>query len=136
MRRPIPLRSLLPGLGAVAAGGLLAVGVTAHTTRSPSSVTIAIPPSESYVYGAVSSPKQKCEPRRKVKVFRKRSGDDKLFGATRSPSDNGTYTITAETGTLPQGTYYSRVLKRDLSPGARHNHLCRAARSTNEQVAR
>jgi hypothetical protein len=72
---------LAGGLAAIA-GGALAVGVAAHTTRSPSSLTINA--GSDYFYGAVASPESDCVSGRRVRVFRKRDGADKLFGAEPS----------------------------------------------------
>ena len=96
---------------AAVAGGLLAVGVAAHTTRDESNVNLnafTTGVDNNYFYGAVTSPNIKCAPDRRVRVFRKRPGDDRLF-ATRRSIDGGVpgsaaYTVTAETGDLPRAS--------------------------------
>jgi len=126
---------------AAVAGGVLAVAVAAHTTRDESNVNLNAFTSgvdNNYVYGAVTSPKPACAPDRKVRVFRKRPGDDKLLASRRS-IDGGvpgsaTYTVNAETGDLPQGVYYAQIRRRDLKPGDNHKHLCTGARSNELPV--
>ena len=123
--------ALVAALAAIA-GGVLAVGVAAHTSRDPSSISITVPPSESYLYGVVSSPNADCPPHRKIRVFRTRPGDDKLFRRTHSlgPAHGfGQYTVSVETGTLRSGIYYSKVKESDLKPGDRHAHICKGDRS-------
>ena len=122
------------------AGGLLAVGVAAHTTRHDSSLSLNAFTSGSqnnYFYGAVTSASSKCV-ERKVRVFRKEVGADEKYDSERSivsGSGNGTYTVTAPNkGDLPQGTYYAQIKKRDLKPGNRHDHICRGAKSSEQSV--
>lgn len=122
-------RVVLGGLLAAALGGLLAVGVAAHTTQTASTVGITGGVNDDYVYGAVSSQKAKCAPKRKVRLYRERAGDDKLVDETSSLDPSGAYTIEAATGTFPTGTYYSKARKRDLDPGPQHSHICQGAKS-------
>lgn len=130
-------RALIAGVGAALAGGLLAVVVSAHTTSYESNVNINAFTSGvvgNYFYGAVTSPKPACAPKRKVRVLRKKPGDDSRFGSDTSlegPSPgSGPYTVTAPTGDIPEGDYYAKVKPRDLAGGKAHTHLCKGAESS------
>jgi hypothetical protein len=133
MRAISTWRVVLAGGLAAIAGGALAVGVAAHTTHSPSDV--AINAGSDYFYGTVSSPEADCLPGRRVRVFRKRHGDDKLFGAERSLETTGSYTVTESDVNLRGGPYYARIKKRDLRPQSqKHDHICGAATSNTTTV--
>ncbi len=136
MSRPTP-RILLAGALALAAGCSIAIVASAHVSSSPTSLAVTLPPSESYVYGTVSSPKPKCEPDRRVRLVRKRSGDDELIAADRS-FDGGAgvqYTVDTPMGDpLNPGTYYSEVKRVDLAAGSAHDHICKATRSPRVHV--
>ena len=134
-------RALIAGIGAALAGGLLAVVVAAHTTSYESNVNMNAYTSgaaNNYFWGAVTSPKPACAPDRKVRVFRKRSGDDSKFGSDTSlegPSPgSGPYTVTAPTGDTPEGKYYAKIKARDLRPGGAHAHICEGAKSPTVAV--
>jgi hypothetical protein len=122
---------------ALLAGAVAAVGVAAHTTRTDSDISLngfTSGGADEYFYGDIASSNPDCEPARKVRIFRKRPGDDRLYDATRSLQPAGSFTVTAETGNLPQGDYYSHIRKRDLKPGKRHKHLCKGAKSAELDV--
>ncbi|MFI5025232.1 MAG: hypothetical protein ACHQCI_00565 [Solirubrobacterales bacterium] len=125
------MRALAIGALAAALGGVLAVGVSAHTDRYDSEIEITAGINSDYVYGGLNSPKASCEPKRKVKLYRKRAGDDELIEASHSIGNAGgaTWTIEAPGGTFTTGTYYSKARKRDLAPGQAHSHICRGATS-------
>jgi hypothetical protein len=128
------VRTVLLGAVALAAGGLLAVGVAAHTSHTPSSLTINA--GAGYFYGNVTSPKEKCRPHRRVRVFRKRPGNDKLYGAEKSLGGMNLGSYTVEESTAPDvGTYYAEIKKRDLRAGSdRHDHICGRATSNTVVV--
>jgi hypothetical protein len=132
--------TLVAGTLALLAGAALAVTAAAHTTSSPTSLAITLPPSESYVYGTVSSPKAACEPDRRVRLLRKRQGDDKLIAADRSfdaGSGVAQYTVDSPDGeALNAGSYYSQVKRIDLAAGSAHDHLCNADRSARVTVGK
>jgi hypothetical protein len=122
---------------AAAVGAVFAVAVVAHTSRTDSDISLfgfTSGGADEYFYGDIASAKGACEPNRKVRIFRKRPGDDALYDATRSLEPAGSYTVTAATGNLPQGDYYSHIRKRDLKPGKRHEHLCKGAKSAELDV--
>ena len=130
-------RALLGGVMALLAGSALAVTAAAHVASSPTSLAITLPPSESYVYGTVSSPKAVCEPDRRVRLMRRRQGDDKLIAADRSfdGGANVQYTVDTPTGdALNPGSYYSQVKRIDLAAGSAHDHFCEADRSPRVEV--
>jgi hypothetical protein len=132
-------KTALAGLVATVAGGLLAVGVAAHTSHTSASLAInayTLGTTNNYIWGVVSSSKQRCAVERKVRVFRIRSGDDKLLGAdvSQEGSTGGPYTVTAPTGDLKEGRYYSKVKRFDLAAGRRHTHLCDGAASERVKV--
>jgi hypothetical protein len=129
-------RAVLVGGLAALAGGALAVGVTAHTGHIPSEITINA--GSDYFYGAVSSPKASCEKGRRVRVFRRKPGRDKLFGAERSLGGQlnlGQYTVTESDVNFRGGAYYSKIRKHDLKPSSgSHDHICRGASSNTTTV--
>jgi hypothetical protein len=130
-------RTLLSGILALIAGGALAITAAAHISSSPTSLAITLPPSESYVFGTVSSPKAVCEPDRRVRLMRRRAGDDKLIAADRSFVGGASvrYTVDTPTGEpMSPGTYYSQVKKVDLAGGSAHDHVCEADRSPRVEV--
>jgi hypothetical protein len=132
-------RTILAGLVAALAGSLVAVAL-AHTTTFKSSLSInayTSGGSNEYVWGVVTSESPKCAAGWKVRVFRRRHGDDAKLGAVPSndaASGLGGYTVTAPTGNLPQGPYYSQVRKRDLRPGPAHDHICKGSESPEVDV--
>lgn len=127
------------GVLAAVAGGLVAVAL-AHTTSFKSSLSInayTVGGSNEYVWGVVTSESEKCAAGWKVRVFRKRHGDDAKLGAVPSngpESGLGGYTVTAPTGNLKSGLYYSQVRKRDLKPGPAHDHICKGSESADVDV--
>jgi hypothetical protein len=133
-------RVIAAGGVAALAGCLLAVAVAAHTTRYASSVQLHAFTNETtnnYFYGVVSSPNSRCAGDRKVRIYRKAEGADPKFGSDvsqQAPSGDGPYTVTAPTGDIPTGSYYSQAAKRDLRPGPRHAHICKGARSSDLDV--
>jgi hypothetical protein len=134
-------RVIVVGVVALGAGALLAVGVAAHTARHDSSLNLNAFTSgamNNYFYGAVTSSSSKCVAGRRVRVYRKRPGENSEFGShvsLEAGSGVGPYTVTApEEGDIPVGSYYSQVRKRHLRRGARHDHICRGARSADLEV--
>ncbi len=111
---------------------MLAVGVSAHTDRYDSEIEITAGVNADYVYGGLDSPKASCEPKRKVKLYRKRAGDDELIEASHSIGNAGGATWTIEAPrrhALPPGPTTPRPARRDLAPGPAHSHICRGATS-------
>ena len=126
-------RLVLAGGLAAIAGGSLAVGVAAHTTHTPTTLTLNA--GSDYFYGNVSSVDPDCLGHRRVRVFRARNGADKLFGADRSLETTGSYTVTESEINFRGGPYYASVNKRDLRPGSRkHDHICGPATSATTTV--
>ena len=118
---------------AAIAGGALAVGVAAHTTHTPTTLTLNA--GSDYFYGNVSSVDPDCLGDRRVRVFRARNGADKLFGAEKSLETTGSYTVTESDVNFRGGPYYASVKKRDLRPRSReHDHICGPAKSATTTV--
>ena len=133
------LRTILAGMAALLAGGALAAVVAAHTDRYDTEININAAPNEDYFYGALTSEKGACEPKRKIDLYRERGGPDKLVDESRSIDnvDNATWTIevTGTTTAFQDGTYYSKALKRDLGSGSAHSHVCEGAKSSKVDIA-
>jgi hypothetical protein len=108
---------------AAAIAVVLAVAALAGATnvkRFDSKVTLA---RANPFHGHVSSPRHACEQSRRVKVFKKRPGHDRLFGKTTSNND-GRWAIPA----APNGRFYAKVTRR--SEGTAGTIIvCRADRS-------
>jgi hypothetical protein len=127
-------RGIVIGALAALAGGLLGATVAAHTTSSPADVSLGGYTSggvSEALSGTITTVKPACYEGRKVFVYRKKSGDDLKFGADRAQETTAEYTVTAPTGNVPQGTYYSRIRKFDLAHSAAHEHVCEGDRSQN-----
>jgi hypothetical protein len=71
--------------------------------------------------GKVTSSNDNCATDRKVKLYRKRAGKDKLLGDEFSDPTTGDWMIG---GKDKAGTYYARVAKVEIPAG-----ICRADRS-------
>ena len=124
---------LIAGVLAAIAGGALAVGVAAHTTHTPTTLTLNA--GSDYFYGNVSSVDPDCLGHRRVRVFRKRGGADKLFVAEKSLETTGSYTVTESDVNFRGCPYYARVNKHDLRPDSRkHDHICGPAKSATTTV--
>ncbi len=113
------------------------MGVAAHTSHSPSSLTINA--GGDYFYGSSARRTRKCRSDRRVRVFRKRPGGDKLFGAEQSLGgmNLGSYTVEESTVGFRGGVYYSQIKRRDLRPQSeQHDHICGAASSNTMTVTK
>lgn len=71
--------------------------------------------------GKVTSTNDNCATDRKVKLYRKRPGKDKLLGHELSDPTTGEWTVG---GKSKPGTYYARVVKVEIPAG-----ICRPDRS-------
>jgi hypothetical protein len=90
---------------AIASTALAAVPALGGTVkRIDSTVTLA---AHNPFHGHVSSPNHACEVQRKVKVFRKKPGADKLVGKTTT-NHKGKWSIPANRN----GTFYAKVARR------------------------
>lgn len=74
--------------------------------------------------GQVSSRKKRCVNRRRIKIFRKRRGRDRLIGRDRGTS-TGQWIV--ERRNMRRGRYYVKVPRKKF--GARR-HVCRAYKSS------
>jgi hypothetical protein len=91
----------------LAIGALLAVPATgAASFKTRVIVSLKFPA----WHGKLASPKGACIEDRKVKLFRLRSGPDKLLGTDKS-EDNGTWSIPIGKR-LTSGGYYAKAVAR------------------------
>lgn len=95
---------LVLAIAAAVASLVVASALGAIVKRFDSTVTLA---KKDPFHGHVSSPNHGCEQVRTVKVFKKRSGPDSLFGSTTTGND-GKWSIPA----TPRGTFYAKVTRR------------------------
>ena len=131
------MRGFHAGFAALAA--LLTIGAiglgkaSAHTIHFKSNVSIRVCCASDGLWdfgGEVTSVKARCEPRRTVKLFRKRSGTDELMGRDETDSEGAWH---VEPNPSPAGTYYARVKRKDIGPPG-HDHICDGDRSPDLTV--
>jgi len=111
-----------------------AVAAVAHTRYYPTGTSFGYNAAEKDFLGQVNFPSQggPCTSGRRVRVFRRRPGPDRLLGQDRSgshPGDGAGYWVVEVAGIRP-GRFYAVVLRKDLAPGDRHAHICRAYRTS------
>lgn len=80
--------------------------------------------------GQVTSSKAKCMDKRKVKVYREKSGDDALIGSAKS-TDEGFWFV--HVPPAKDGTYYANVKKSKIG-NKQHEQTCKAATSKSVLV--
>ena len=125
MRRALLLASVLAATTVV--GASAATLASAHTTRFSTATSFGFfSGSPNAILGDISSSNSACEPRRRVKVFRRQRGPDRLIGRARSNS-GGQWEL--ERGRFRRARYYAKVVKKNIGSG-RHKHLCRAYRTS------
>jgi hypothetical protein len=129
---------LATATGAIAAL-IFGVGSTpAHTTHYSSEILLGVGSfgggTDTAWYGNIQSPKDECRPRRTVKLFEKVTGADTLLGSDKTASDSG-YTIYTDGYPPPNGTYYTRVTRKNIGRRG-HHHICLADRSNEVLVAK
>ena len=95
--------------------------------RFDSKVTLA--PANPF-HGRVISDKPACERNRKVKVFRKQSGADGLYGSTKSDVD-GKWSMSA----TPNGRFYAVVTRVQKGSGEKAFVCRRDVSATREFIA-
>jgi hypothetical protein len=110
----------------------------AHTTFHATGTSFGYDPARDDFLGEINfgSGHPACRSGRRVRLFRQRPGDDRLMGATRSgtsPGDGPGYWV-IKPDAVPPGRYYAKVLRRDIGPGAAHEHICRPYRTSNLPV--
>jgi hypothetical protein len=110
-----------------------AMAAPAHATKYRSNVKILVAVMDADVTffdGKVTSPKPACVEGRKVRLYLKRDGDDKLIGIDRA-TDEGFWNIRSPDAGA--GTYYARVKRKTVGPKG-NRHVCRAARSATRTL--
>ena len=131
-------RSAIAIATSVAALVITATPAAGHDRTFNSDVTLAsgvVGANEDTVwYGSVTSPKDACEPGRRVKFYRvNEGGPDVFLGSDRTgptPSGPGGFSIITDGYPPPPGTYYAKVTRKNIGPQG-HHHICKAARSNS-----
>lgn len=125
MRR-IQLFAAVLAASAVVGGGVPTLA-SAHTTKFRTATSFGyFSGNPDAILGEISSPKAACERRRKVKVFRRRSGADRLVGTARS-NRGGQWVL--ERNRFRRARYYAKVVSKNI--GSRgHRHICRSYRTS------
>jgi hypothetical protein len=102
-------RSYLPSTLVVAAVAALALAVSGSAMSDPTSyaTTIFMSQKPPAFHGKLRSKNDFCVADRPVRVYRERSGPDRLLGSTRSEED-GRWAVPVS-GKLIPGIYYTRV---------------------------
>ena len=114
MQRQALNRQCLAAALAVAATAVLvpsAIGAGTGQTQYPTSFTkfkYEVSGGEATFEGKIDSDKSGCIPDRKVKLYRKKSGDEKKLGGDKT-NNKGKFSIDVGTPPLKDGTYYSEV---------------------------
>lgn len=73
--------------------------------------------------GKLTSKKQACVTKRRVLLYRRQAGPDKLIGELRATSEGFWHLNIEDPGA---GTYYARVQRKNIGPRG-HRHICAAA---------
>ncbi len=81
--------------------------------------------------GQVTSSKTKCIDKRKIKVYREKSGDDALIGSSKS-TDEGFWFV--HVPPAKAGSYYAKVRKSEIG-NKQHEQTCKAAVSAPVEVS-
>ena len=114
MQRQALNRNLRATVLALAATAVLAPGAIAAglaQTQYKTSFTkfkYQVSGGEAAFEGKIDSEKSGCIPDRKVKLYRKKSGDDKKLGGEKT-NNKGKFTIDVGTPPIKDGTYYAEV---------------------------
>ena len=118
MRLGHPNTKLIAALAAVALLALVATTAWAATTKYPTIFTefkLKTSSSGGKFKGQIDSTKSKCVNGRQVKLFRKHNGNQKKLGSDKTDS-KGKFSIDIS-GKLKNGSYYSKVSKKDFDNG-------------------
>jgi hypothetical protein len=129
----LPRIAIVATVAVLAAAAILAVGggiSAAHTAKYKSKVTINFQ-AGTYAdkfFGKVKSKKAACKKKRTVKVFRKKSGPDAVFGKDKT-NKKGKYVVAPGKRAKSGGKYYAKAKKRVLKNNSSHKHVCKAGTS-------
>ena len=118
MRLGHPNTKLIAALAAVALLAIVATTAWAATTKYPTIFTefkLKTSSSGGKFKGQIDSTKSKCVNGRQVKLFRKHNGNQKKLGSDKTDS-KGKFSIDIS-GKVKNGTYYSKVSKKDFDSG-------------------
>jgi len=128
LRRPVTITLV----SALLIAGLVAVTTSALAASFSTRVTISFDragAARDVFRGRVFAASENCRSHRRVAVFRKRRGPDRMIGSDRS-EDNGRWSIDVE-GHAARGRYYAKAARKDLGGG----DFCDADRSRTIRVA-
>jgi hypothetical protein len=129
----LPRIAIVVTVAVLAAAAILAVGggiSAAHTKKYASRVTINFQAGTyaDQFFGKVKSNKAACKKKRTVKVYRKKSGPDALFGTDKT-NRRGKYVVAPGKRAKSGRDYYAKAKKKVLKKNSSHRHVCRAATS-------
>jgi hypothetical protein len=117
-------RLAVAACAALTAAAIAAIPALAtQTVKIDSKVTIST--NAPAFHGQVKSDNAACERQRKVKLFRKRSGPDKLLGKDKT-NNHGKWKIVVDP--LKSGAYYAKLVRREEGT-AGTIFVCRGDRS-------
>jgi hypothetical protein len=119
-------------VAAIVALALGAISAEAHTKSIPTQVTIVSiqgSPPDQLVTGTVNSRREKCESRRKVRLYVRDAGQPReLFDVGRS-SRNGSFSSRGNLSGADK--LIVKVRQKNVGRG-RHTHLCLPAKTTRQ----
>jgi hypothetical protein len=114
---------LLAGLAGVLAAAAAVPAAATNTVRYDSSIRIGDGPPA--FHGKVNSEKHACVVHRKVRVYKERTGPDRLLGRGKT-NHRGHWKIIVDP--IGSGAYYARVLRREEG-AAGTVFVCKRAKS-------
>ena len=133
MRLGHPNTKLIAALAAVALLAIVATTAWAATTKYPTIFTefkLQAGSSGGKFKGQIDSTKSKCVNGRQVKLFRKHNGNQKKLGGDKTDS-KGKFSIDIS-GKLKNGSYYSKVSKKDFDSGKK---VCKSVESGKIKIS-
>jgi hypothetical protein len=127
-RRRIAFSGLVLACGLAVATAAAIPALGADAVKVPSKITM--PPNSPAFHGRVKSANDDCVKHRKVKLFKKRNGQDKLLGKDKT-NHNGRWQIRVEP--LKSGAYYAKALRsKDDRNGT--TLICKGATSLTAHI--
>lgn len=103
----------------------------AHNTRYRTATSYGYVTAPDAALGVISSAKAGCVKGRIVKLYKVRSGRDRLMGRDRSgvPSGSGEGFWEVRANLRSGKRYYAKVTKKNIGPRG-HKHICRPYQSS------
>jgi hypothetical protein len=130
---------IIAAVAAVAAAGALSVSIgvaAAATINSPTVFTkfkLETGSSGATFSGKIGSAKSGCKKNRKVKLVRKKSGNEKTLGSDKT-SGKGKFKIKLSGGNLGKGKYFAKVKKSSFKKSG-DKIVCGKAKSGSVSVS-